>query len=132
MKLLLDNNLSYRIARALSAIYEQEHEIVALRDRFPESIPDIDFIRQLDHEGSWAVLTWDLRMRTRPHERAAMDASRIVFFFLRGGWKKFNVAEITARLLLWVPKMAAQVDLADRGRFELPINSGSKLSPYRD
>ncbi|MGC2222325.1 MAG: hypothetical protein WA624_08135, partial [Methylocella sp.] len=31
-----------------------------------------------------------------------------------------------------VSKMAAQVELADRGRFDLPINAGSKLRPHRD
>ena len=38
-----------------------------------------------------AVLTQDLRIRTRPHERAAMDRARIVFFFLAGAWRKFTV-----------------------------------------
>ena len=47
--------------------------------------------------------------------------------------QKYTVAESTARLIRWVPKkMAAQVELADRGRFELPIDAGFKLRPYRD
>ena len=79
-----------------------------------------------------AVLTKDLRIRTRPHERRAMDASRIVFFFIAGGWKTYGVEETTARLIRLVSIMAAQVALADRGRFELPINAGSKLRPHRD
>ena len=61
-----------------------------------------------------------------------MDASEIVFFFLAHGWKKLDVAETTARLLRLIPKMRQQVELASRGRFELPINAGSKLNPYRD
>jgi hypothetical protein len=28
--------------------------------------------------------------------------------------------------------MVKQVEIADRGRFELPINAGSKLRPHRD
>ena len=132
MKLLIDHNISYRIARSLHALFELEHEIVALRDRFPDNTPDIEWIEELDQQGAWAVLTRDLRIRTRPHERKAMDASRIVFFFLAGAWRKSDVAETAVRLIRLVPKMAAQVELADRGRFELPFHAGSKLRPYRD
>jgi hypothetical protein len=43
-----------------------------------------------------------------------------------------TVEETAARLIRLIPKMAAQTDLADRGRFDLPINAGSKLRPHRD
>ena len=77
-------------------------------------------------------MTTDLRIRSRPHERAALDRSRIVFFFLAGSWRKYKVEEQSARLIRLIPKMAAQTDLAESGRFELPINAGSKLRPHRD
>ena len=110
MKLLVDNCLSYRIAHALASLFTPDHEIVALRDKFPADTADIDWITSLHREGSWAVLTRDLRIRTRPHERLAMDASEIVYFFLASGWKKRDVAETAAGLIL----------------------AGSKLRPYRD
>jgi PIN like domain len=105
---------------------------VALRDKFPENIADIDWILELDRDGGWGVLTKDLRIRQRPHERATLDRSRVVYFFLAGAWTKFTVEETAARLIRLIPKMAAQTDLADRGRFDLPINAGSKLRPHRD
>lgn len=132
MKLLLDHNLSPRLAKALAALYAPDHEIVALRGRFSPGVSDLEWITALDREGGWAVLTQDLRIRTRPHERAAMDRARIVFFFLAGAWRKFTVAETAARLIRLIPKMAAQTELAERGRFELPINAGSKLRPHRE
>lgn len=132
MKLLIDNCLSYRIAYALDALFSPEHHVVALREKFPEKTEDIEWIRALHDEGSWAVLTRDLRIRTRPQERKAMDASAIVFFFLAAGWKKTDVAETTVRLIRLFPKLCQQSDLAERGRFELPINAGSKLRPHRD
>lgn len=131
MKLLLDHNLSPRIARALAALFS-DHQIYALRERFSVNATDIEWISALDRDGDWAVLTRDLRIRTRPHERMAMDQSRIVFFFLGGAWRKIGVEECAARLIRLIPKMAAQCDLAERGRFELPLNAGSKLRPYRD
>jgi hypothetical protein len=131
LKLLLDNNLSPRIASCLQALFV-EHRIVALRERFAGDTQDSEWIRMLDQEGGWAVLTKDLRIRTRPHERAALDRSRIVYFFLNRPWNKYDLAETAARLIRLVPKMVAQTQLADRGRFELPINAGSKLRPHRD
>jgi hypothetical protein len=132
LRLLLDNNLSQRIARCLQVLFEPQHEIVALRDRFAQATPDVEWISALSREGGWAVLTKDLRLKTRPHERAALDQSRIVYFFLASSWKDYGVEETAARLIRWLPKMAQQTDLADRGRFELPINAGSKLRPHRD
>ena len=89
-------------------------------------------MRDLNGEGGWAVLTKDLRIQSRPHERLALDRSKVVFFFLSGAWRNYSVPETAARLIRLVPLMAKQVEIADRGRFELPINAGSKLRPHRD
>jgi hypothetical protein len=131
LKLFLDNNLAPRIARSLHALFDGEHQIVALRDMFRRSASDVERITALDQQGGWAALTRDLHIKTRPHERAALDRARIVFFFLAGAWESFSVEETAARLIRLVPKMAAQTELAERGRFELPINAGSKLRPHR-
>jgi hypothetical protein len=119
LKLLLDHNLSPRIARSLQALFGN-HQIVALRERFSNAAPDIEWIDYLNREGGWAVLTKDLRINARPHERAALDRSRVVYFFLGGPWRKLTVEETISRLIRLIPKMVAQTDLADRGRFELP------------
>jgi len=132
LKLLLDHNLSPRLARCLQALFDDDHPIVALREKFSADAADVEWIAALSQEGGWAVLTKDLRIRTRPHGKAALDRSRIVYFFLSGSWGKITVDETAARLIRLVPKMAAQTELADRGRFELPINAGSKLRPHRD
>ena len=126
------HNLSPRIARALQALFADDHIILALREKFSTSVTDIEWITTLDADGGWAVLTKDSRIRSRPHERAALDRSRVVYFFLSGSWNKCSVEETTWRLIRLVPKMVAQTDLADRGRFELPINAGSKLRPHKD
>jgi PIN like domain len=132
LKLLLDNHLSPRIARCLEALFEDDHEIVALRDKFSANTTDVEWITKLDEEGGWAVITKDLHIRTRPHERAALDKANIVFFFLAGAWRKSTVEDTAARLIRWIPKIVTQTTLVARGRFELPINSGSKLRPHRD
>jgi hypothetical protein len=67
-----------------------------------------------------------LFLKTRPHERLALDRSSIVFFFLTGAWLKYSVADTAWRLIRLVPSMAAQADLAE-GLFDLPINASSRL-----
>ncbi len=115
----------------MHALFDGEHHIIALRDMFHANASDVEWITALDQQGGWAALTRDLHIRTRPHERAALDRARIVFFFLAGAWESFGVEATAARLIRLVPKMAAQTELAEGGRFELPINAGSKLRPHR-
>jgi hypothetical protein len=83
VKLLVDHNLSPAIPRSLQHLYPT-HTFAALSDRFQAATSDIDWMAELDREGGWAVLTKDVRIQSRPHERLALDRSKIVFFFWRG------------------------------------------------
>ena len=47
-----------------------------LRDRFATNVSDVGWITELDRERGWAVLTRDLRVMKRPHERQVLDRSR--------------------------------------------------------
>jgi hypothetical protein len=132
LRLLIDHNLSPALARSLQPLFPF-HEIISLRDRFAVTATDLEWMSALDSEGGWAALTMDTGIKRKPHERLALDRSRIVFFFLTGNaWKGYSVPETAARLIRLMPLMIAQTDIADRGRFDLPINAGSKLRPHRD
>jgi hypothetical protein len=132
LRLLIDHNLSPALARSLQPLFPF-HEIVSLRDRFAVTTTDLGWMSALDSEGGWAALTMDTGIKRKPHERLALDRSRIVFFFLTGNaWKGYSVPETAARLIRLMPLMIAQTDIADRGHFDLPINAGSKLRPHRD
>lgn len=102
MKLLLDHNLGPRLGRALQALFP-DHKIALLRDKFAASASDLEWISALHAERGWAVLTRDLRIRTRPHERTAMDSASIVFFFLDGAWRGYGVEETASRLIRLIP-----------------------------
>jgi hypothetical protein len=72
-----------------------------------------------------------VQSRRRGHRRPlTLDRSRLVYFFLAGSWCKYPVEETVARLIRLIPKMVQATDLTDRGRFELPINAGSKLRTH--
>ncbi|MBR0936565.1 hypothetical protein [Bradyrhizobium jicamae] len=80
MKLLVDNNLSFTIAYCLQPIFPERH-IVSLRKKFAANTKDIDWMKALSDEGGWAALTIERRLKTRPHQRLALERSKIVFSF---------------------------------------------------
>jgi hypothetical protein len=125
----VDNNLSPSLAQSFQPLFP-EHQIIALRDKFPANTKDVDWIQGLDNEGGWATLTAERRLKTRPHERLALDRSKIVFFFLTGSWLKYSVAEQAWRLIRLIPTMEKQVALTESGLFDLPVNANSKLRQH--
>lgn len=133
MKVLVDNNLSPRLARAINVLVEPDgHVVVALRDKFPPDIQDADWIEDLGTEGGWAVISGDVRITRRPAERLAWHRSRLKGFFLAPSWSKLANIEKTGRLLLWWPKIEVQERLVAPGAiFQLPVNVGSRLVQLR-
>lgn len=87
-------------------------------------------MKALSDEGGWAALTIERRLKTRPHERLALDRSKIVFFFLTGAWLKYSVPETAWRLIRLAPLMDKQSALTESGLFDLPVNASSKLRPH--
>jgi hypothetical protein len=125
----VDNNLSPSLAHSLQPLFPEFH-IVALREKFAANTADLEWINALSVEGGWAALTAERRLKTRPHERLALERSQIVFFFLTGSWLKYSVPEMAWRLIRLVPLMAKQTAIADSGLFDLPMHAGSKLRPH--
>lgn len=133
MKVLVDNNLSPLLARAIDILVGPEgHEIAALRAKFPADTKDSGWINALGREGGWIVISGDVRITRRPAERLAWHQSRLKGFFLAPGWSGITNLEKTARLLLWWPKLVAQERLVAPGAvFQVPINPRSRLSQLR-
>lgn len=124
MKVLFDNNLSPKIARALQELFRDEHEVVALRDKFPRNATDIEWIRRLSDEGAWIVISADRRISRNKAERATFQNSNLVGFFLSQGLQKAPVIKQAERLLALWNTIAATSGLVQSGAmFELPMKS---------
>ncbi len=73
---ILDENISYRIARGFSAFGENVDHI---NDLFPRGTNDVDWIREIN--GNWILITNDYNINKKPHEaRALLEAGLSVFF----------------------------------------------------
>ncbi|MGN6100593.1 MAG: hypothetical protein ACTHOR_05525 [Devosia sp.] len=129
MKLLLDNNLSPKVTRAIHELIKGEgSQAVALRDRFEAETPDIEWISALGREGGWAVISGDQQITRNRAERAAWLQTTLVGFFLEPALARLDPLPQTARLILWLPVLERQLGLI-RGPalFALPLRSTSRL-----
>ncbi|MFZ5616254.1 MAG: hypothetical protein ACOZAA_02885 [Pseudomonadota bacterium] len=131
MKAFFDNDISPNIARAIcQVVLPYGHLATPLRDKFDPKTADLDWIRALEAEGGWVVISADRRITRNKAERAAWRSTSLIGFFLASGWKKLPIIEQTARLLLWWDKLDAQSKLVRGGSvFEIPIRPSSKIRP---
>ena len=124
MKVLLDNNLSPAIARALNELFSHEHDVVALRDKFPANTPDSEWITELSKDGRWVVISGDRRITRNKAELSAFRNSRLVGFFLSKGLYKAKVIKQAERLLaLWERIETLATTVEGGAMFELQVKS---------
>ena len=62
MNVLIDHNMSFRIARALNELFQPAHKVVALQDMFAPNVSDEEWLTKLGTEGSWIVISGDRRI----------------------------------------------------------------------
>jgi len=106
VKLALDANLSPHLARAIYALLAPEDgEAASIPERFGPGIADQDWIAALHAEAGWAVLTQDRKLRSRPHERRALEQSGLVVFILAHGWASELYWQKAAGVIRWLPSM---------------------------
>ena len=128
MKLLFDNNVSPKVARAINELISPNSVAVPLRDKFPQSAKDIDWIAALGREGGWSVVSGDLRITKNKAEKAAWLQTDLIGFFMEPAMARLSPVEQAARLLLRLRVIEAQVALIlGPALFTLPIGNSTKL-----
>jgi PIN like domain len=127
VKLLLNQDFSSQLARALGNIFIDYHDIVSLREKFSSHVADIEWMAALDREGGWSVLIKDPGIVRRLHQKISLDRYHVVFFTLGGAWKKYNHRQTMTRLIDLVPKMAVKTKRASHGIFQLPVSATSRF-----
>jgi PIN like domain len=87
------------MARAFAELFKDEHEIVALRDKFRQNATDLEWIEELSSEDRWVVISGDRRITKNKTEYNAFRASRLIGFFLSNGLNKSRVTKQAERIL---------------------------------
>ncbi|MBE7157363.1 MAG: hypothetical protein INR62_02805 [Rhodospirillales bacterium] len=124
MKVIFDHNLSPALAHALQALFRHEHKIIALRDKFPADISDVDWISALSRDGQWVVISGDRRITRNRAEYTAFRRSRLIGMFLSAGLYKAPVIKQAERLLfLWTTIETVAGTVEGGAMFELPMSS---------
>jgi len=127
VKILVDNNLSPRLARGLAAIFEGDHQVEHIREKFKTgSLPDEEWIERLGREGGWCVLSGDRRIATRKPSKEVFLRANLVGFFLLPAVLDLPLHKQAARILLLWPQMDQIARATSRGCFAINIK-GTKL-----
>lgn len=127
MRFFIDNNLPPAIARGLHELSHSDgHEVFHLRDRFPPSTPDHEWIDALAEEQDWIVLTQD-RLRKGSLEKTALRNSNLTAFFLKSGWASQKYWEKSWKLVKWWPAIIDQAERVEPGAtFLVPVQFSGK------
>lgn len=107
------------------------YEIVALKDKFPPDIKDVDLIAELSREGAWVFISGDRRITRNRAEKNAFQSSKIIGMFRSSGLYKAPVMKQAERLIaLWPTIETISKNVSGGAMFELPMKS-TKLSPLK-
>jgi hypothetical protein len=124
VKVVIDENLPPALAKALAALFQDQHEIVHLRQRFGPGVTDKEWIETLSREGRWIVISGDRRITRVRSEYQAFRNSRLVGFFLSKGLYKSKVTKQMERILALWETIERQADIVGGGAmFQLPVRS---------
>ncbi|MGD9944371.1 MAG: hypothetical protein AB7L76_05510 [Burkholderiaceae bacterium] len=125
MKFFLDNNLPPAWAEGLSGLSSRETPpilVQSLRGKFKANTPDHEWIRALDVEGGWCVLSQDRFGKGNP-EREALRRSKLIVFRLEATWSKHGYWDKTQALVKWWPRILEQARLLEGGAvIEVPYH----------
>lgn len=129
MRFFIDNTFSHRLARALHELPEADgHEVHHLKDMFPPSTPDQEWLRKLQQNGDWILITGDIRIVRQPHTRAVWRETGLTSFFFRRQWMHRSLWDQAWRMTRWWPTIQKQAPLVSHGAwFEVPLANGYRL-----
>jgi hypothetical protein len=104
VRFFFDNCISSNYVDALRPLTTvQDVELRHLQQVYPEGVPDIEWIRALQADGDWIIVSGDLRItRSRP-ERAAWMECGFTTFFCDEAWSRASLWPQFLELVRWWP-----------------------------
>lgn len=99
-------------------------QIVHLKERFPASTPDVEWIQALAGEKDWTILSGDAFRKGNGVERQILRKSGLSVFVLQSSWSSYPYWEKTAQLVRWWPRIVEQANAVDGIAMEVPWKLG--------
>lgn len=125
MNFFFDNNLPPQLARALNELSKPHDTVVPLRDKFPQSTPDAEWVSSLRDEGNWVVISID-HFRKNELEKMAFRESGLAVFCLHKQWASKPSWDKYQNMVRWWPAIQDQAKLITGGAaFEVPWRFGT-------
>ena len=82
VRFFFDNNLPPKLARSLHVLVAPEHEVIHLKEKFPQNASDEAWMNGLAKELDWIIISGDNRITKNPHEVQAWRAAGHTTFSL--------------------------------------------------
>jgi hypothetical protein len=118
-----DNNLSPKIAKGLGGFLSPDHKVTHLKDRFPPTTDDIDWMAQLANETDLIIVTADVRIGKNPQEVEAWRQAGHTIFFLKPGWTDMTFWDQAQKFTKCFPSIIEKARHAPKGSsFVVAVN----------
>lgn len=115
MKFFFDNNLAPKIAKGLNGFVSPDHKVIHLKEQFPGSTDDVDWMRKLDQEEDLIIITADVRIGKNPQEIEAWKQAGHTIFFLKPGWTDMTFWVQAQKFVKCFPSIIEKARFAERG-----------------
>ena len=124
MKIRLDQNLSFRVARAIVAALPDRagYEVSYVGDVHPPGTHDPDWLRQFADEGGTAIVSGDFSMLRNWPDLVAYTETGLISFFPPPSFERLNRFGKVAFIVRWWPAIIEQIKISKPGdRWRLPM-----------
>jgi tryptophan synthase alpha subunit len=128
VKIAFDENIPIVMVRVFETLAREkiipEIEVFSAAAYRPvEERGDENWVKRFASAGGKVVISGDVQMRSRLHERAALAQAGVVTYFFEGPWSRFNPFSKSAMLIQWWPYLVEHMKTGAAGScWEIPVS----------
>ncbi len=136
MKIAFDEHIPSVIVKIFQGLANDgdilEAEIVSAKEYVAaEKEGDVPWLKKFASAGGKVIISGDVRMRSRQHERLALQQGGFTAFYFTGAWSQKNNFVKSAMLLFWWPKIQQYIEKIEKPKiWEVPCQWTWK--PFKD
>lgn len=108
MQFLVDHCISHRVCKAIAVLTASGPiQIHALKDHFPVTATDKEFLQKLAADGNWCIISQDTRVPAQAVRLRLAAEQGSIIFMLNGKWGNETLWRKASHLIAWWPFMQA-------------------------